>query len=431
VSRKKETYRVVIVGGGFGGLNAARNLNDKNIGVTIIDRQNHHLFQPLLYQVAMGALSPADIASPLRYILRKRKNTKVIMGEVRDFDPENKKVFFDNGEIAYDALVVAAGSTHHYFGNDDWGVRAPGLKTIEDAVIIRSRVLRAFEAAERERDPEAIKSALTFVIVGGGPTGVELAGALREIAADTLKGDFRHVKTEESRIILVEGTGRMLPTYPERLSTRTEDRLRRIGVETRTGCLVTGMSETEVVIRCGADEEVVPARNVIWAAGVKASPLGARLAEVTGAEIDRAGRLVVNNDLTLPGYPDIFVIGDMALCRDDRGEPLPGLAAVARQQGLYIARALKKRVRGKDYKPFRYLDLGSMATIGKAAAVVNFGWLKLAGYIAWLIWLFVHLMYVVEFENRLLVLFQWAWSYVTGNRSARLITDYSKWHVDK
>jgi NADH dehydrogenase len=427
----KDKHQVVIIGGGFGGLYAARRLNHKDIRITLIDKHNYHLFQPLLYQVATGALSPADIATPLRRILGKQKDTTVILDEAVDFDPAGKKVILKDGEISYDSLIVATGSTHHYFGNDQWEKFAPGLKTIEDATEIRGAILRAFEKAEKDVNPDNVKKHLTFVIVGGGPTGVELAGALREIAGDTLKRDFRRIKTGEARIILVEGMDEPLPAFPRSLSARTRKALLRMGIEVRTGCLVTRLDEDSAILKCkvreredGYQTETIHTSNIIWAAGVKASPLGVKLAQKTGCQTDKAGRVIVQEDLSLQGFPDIFVIGDLARCRDDKGEPLPGLAPVARQQGKYVARLLKNRLKNKKTGRFRYINFGVMATIGRSAAVVNLRFLRFTGFLAWLFWLFLHLMYIVEFENRLLVFVQWAWNYFTRNRSARLITDY-------
>jgi NADH dehydrogenase len=417
-----DRHRVVIVGGGFGGLYAAQRLKGDNLQVTLIDRRNFHLFQPLLYQVATGGLSPADVASPLRYTLRRQKNLTVVMAVVTGFDPADGKVILKDGYVSYDSLIVAAGSTHHYFGHAEWEDVAPSLKSIEDATKIRGRILRAFEAAERESDPDRIRALLTFVIVGAGPTGVELAGALKEIAIDTLKHDFQNINTEVARIILVEGTDRVLNTYPQKLSNKAVAALSRFGVEVRTNCMVTDVKSGEVMVMEGDKQESIPTHTVLWAAGVKASALGKTLAEVTGAELDRAGRVKVAPDLSIPGHGNIFVIGDLALYDHDPSGPLPGLAPVAMQEGRYVARLIKKRLRGGKTDRFHFHDRGSMATIGRSAAIVNTRWLKFSGYLAWLFWLFVHLMYIVEFENRLLVFLQWAWSYVTRNRSARLIT---------
>lgn len=415
-------HQVVIVGGGFGGLLATQSLKRAPVTITLIDRRNFHLFQPLLYQVATGGLSPANIAAPLRGILKNQENVQVLMDEVTDIDVSGRRVVLSDTSLNYDTLIVAAGSQQHYFGNSQWEALAPGLKTIEEATEIRSRILLAFEAAERESNPEAVRSWLTFVIVGGGPTGVELAGTLGEIANDTFKHDFRKINPSESRILLLEGTDRILPPFPPELSAKAMAALQHLGVTVRTHCLVTSIDPESVTTRCGAQTETIPARTVIWAAGVKASPLGQILAKSAGAPTDTMGRVVVQSDLTVPGHPEIFVIGDLAHCSHQTGSPLPGLAPVAMQQGRYVSQLIVRRLRGKHLPPFHYHDYGTMATIGRAAAVVDFKRFRLSGYFAWLTWLFVHLMYIVEFENRLLVLTQWAWNYFTRNRAARLIT---------
>ena len=415
-------HRVVIIGGGFGGLYATKALRRAPVHVTLIDRRNFHLFQPLLYQVATGALSPGEIASPLRFVFRRSKNVEVLLAEVTDLDPANRRVILGDGEAGYDTLIVAAGASHHYFGHDEWAPLAPGLKTIEDATEIRSRILRAFEKAEREPDTEARRAWLTFVIVGGGPTGVELAGALGEIANDTLRGDFRHINPAEASILLVEGTDRVLPAYPADLSAKAEEALIRLGVRSMTGTLVTAIDAGGVTVRRGGVTEHIRARTVLWSAGVEASPLGRVLAERAGAQLDRAGRVMVEPDLTIGGHPEILVIGDLANFSHQTGKPLPGVAPVAMQQGRYAAGLVKKRLAGKPVPPFHYWDKGSLATIGRAAAVADFGHIHIDGLIAWLAWLFIHLMYLVEFDNRLLVLIQWAYDYFTYNRGARLIT---------
>jgi len=415
-------HRVVIIGGGFGGLYATKALRRAPVHVTLIDRRNFHLFQPLLYQVATGALSPGEIASPLRFVFRRSKNVEVLLAEVTDLDPANRRVILGDGEAGYDTLIVAAGASHHYFGHDEWAPLAPGLKTIEDATEIRSRILRAFEKAEREPDTEARRAWLTFVIVGGGPTGVELAGALGEIANDTLRGDFRHINPAEASILLVEGTDRVLPAYPADLSAKAEEALIRLGVRSMTGTLVTAIDAGGVTVRRGDVTEHIRARTVLWSAGVEASPLGRVLAERAGAQLDRAGRVMVEPDLTIGGHPEILVIGDLANFSHQTGKPLPGVAPVAMQQGRYAAGLVKKRLAGKPVPPFHYWDKGSLATIGRAAAVADFGRIHIDGLVAWLAWLFIHLMYLVEFDNRLLVLIQWAYDYFTYNRGARLIT---------
>jgi NADH dehydrogenase len=415
-------HRVVIVGGGFGGLYAARSLRRAPVQLTLIDRRNFHLFQPLLYQVATGGLSPANIATPLRALLSRQTNAEVLLAEAVSIDVPGRWVVLRDGTVPYDTLIVATGSTHAYFGHDEWEPCAPGLKTIEDATDIRRRVLLAFEAAERETDPARRRAWLTFVIVGGGPTGVELSGAIAELARHTLRRNFRHINPAEAMILLIEGAERLLMTFPPELSTKAERSLARLGVTVRTKVVVTDVRPDAVEVRAGERTEQITARTTLWAAGVRASALGKVLAEATGAALDRAGRVAVQPDLTLPGHPEIFVIGDLALCTHQTGKPLPGVAPVAMQQGRYVAGLIERRLSGKSAPPFCYRDKGSLATIGRAAAVADFGWLRLSGFPAWMLWLFVHLMYLVQFGNRLLVLMQWAWSYFTRNRSARLIT---------
>jgi NADH dehydrogenase len=415
-------HRVVIIGGGFGGLYAAKALRHAPVDVTLIDRRNFHLFQPLLYQVATGGLSPGEIASPLRHVLRRSKNTEVLLAEVVDLDPAKQRIILLDGEAGYDTLIVAAGASHSYFGNDQWEPLAPGLKTIEDATEIRRRILLAFEKAEREPDEDARRAWLTFVVVGAGPTGVELAGALGEIANDTLRHDFRRIDPSSARIFLVEGTDRVLPPYPPDLSAKAEQALIRLNVRPMVSAIVTGIDEAGVTVRCGTKMEHIPARTVLWAAGVQASPLGRVLAERAGAKLDRAGRVIVEPDLTIAGHPEILVIGDLASFTHQTGKPLPGVAPVAMQQGRYAAQLVRARLEGKAVEPFHYWDKGSLATIGRAAAVADFGRIHIDGYFAWLTWLFVHLMYLVGFDNRLLVFIKWAYNYFTRNRGARLIT---------
>jgi len=414
-------HRVVIVGGGFGGLYAAKRLGKAAVALTVIDRRNFHLFQPLLYQVATGGLSPGEIASPLRVVLRGHSNTEVLLSEAVDFDIANRRVILADGERPYDDLVIATGATHYYFGHDEWELLAPGLKTVENATEIRSRILLAFEEAEREPDPAQRHAWLTFVIVGGGPTGVELAGALGEIANDTLRRDFRHINPAESRILLLEGTDRVLPSMPPDLSRKAERQLIALGVRPRLGARVVGIDAAGVTIESAGKNEHIAARTVLWAAGVRASGLGRKLAERAGAPLDRAGRVLVEPDLSIPGHPEIHVIGDLASLTQD-GKLLPGLAPVAMQQGRYVADLLVRKLRGQATRPFRYFDKGTLATIGRNRAVAQFGRLHVSGFPAWFLWVFVHLMYLVEFENRLLVFVEWVYNYITRNRGARLIT---------
>ncbi len=415
-------HRVVIAGGGFGGLYAAQSLGRADVDVTVVDRRNFHLFQPLLYQVATGALSPGEIASPLRYVLNRQKNTRVLLGEIEDIDTAGRRLLLKDGlEVPYDTLIVATGSTHHYFGHPEWSKLAPGLKTIEDATEIRTRILLAFERAEKHTDPEKRRADLTFVVVGGGPTGVELAGALGEISRDTLKKDFRSIDPADARIFLIEGADRLLPPYPPELSKNAEQSLIELGVQTRCGAMVTGIDETGVTIKTGAREDRIAAKTVLWAAGVQASPLGKILAERTGAALDKAGRVTVGPDLSIPGHPEIFVAGDLAKFEQD-GKQIPGVAPAAMQMGRYASRAILARLGNHNSKPFRYWDKGSLATIGRNRAVAAIGKWHFSGYFAWLTWLFIHILYIVEFENRVLILFQWAYDYFTHNRGARLIT---------
>ena len=414
--------RVVILGGGFGGLYAAQALGRAAVQVTLIDRRNFHLFQPLLYQVATGGLSPANIAAPLRDVLKRQRNTRVLLGVVRDIDLANRLVMLRDETVTYDMLVVATGSQHSYFGHADWEKLAPSLKNVEDATDIRARVLLAFEAAEREVDPAERPCWLTFVIVGGGPTGVELAGALGELARHTLRNNFRSIDPARARIILVEGADRILPTYPPDLSQKARKLLEGFGVMVRNGAMVTDIKPDAVTIGHGQQTEVIPARTVLWAAGVQASALGKVLARQSSAETDRAGRVRVNPDLTVPGHPEVFVIGDLAWFPLPDGKSLPGVAPVAIQEGRYVAEVIQARLRGGPVAPFHYKDKGNLATIGRAAAVADLGWIHLSGRLAWWMWLFVHIIYLIAFENRLLVLTQWAWNYLTRNRSARLIT---------
>ena len=406
--------RVVIVGGGFGGLYAARALGRAPLDVTVVDRTNHHVFQPLLYQVATASLSPSQIAYPIRGVLRNQQNTRVLLAEVAAVDVASRRVLLRDGELPYDYLVLATGASHSYFGHDEWEPLAPGLKTLDDALDIRGRILMAFERAERERDPLRRRACLTFVVVGGGPTGVELAGAIGEIACKVMARDFRTFDSREAQTILVEAGPRILPAFPAELAGKAERSLERLCVEVRTGEAVTRMEPGAVWI--GSDR--IASETVLWAAGVAPSPVARSL----GVPLDRAGRVVVNPDLTIPGHPEVFVIGDLAACRDAAGKPLPGLAPVAIQQGEYAARAVVAETKGEAREPFRYRDRGTMATIGRNAAVVDLGRLRISGYPAWLMWCFIHILWLIGFRNRFLVMIEWAWAYLRFERSARLIT---------
>jgi NADH dehydrogenase len=417
-------HRVVIVGGGFGGLYAAQALRKVAVQITLLDRRNFHLFQPLLYQVATGALSPANIASPLRAVLRKQRNVTVLLGEVVDVDLERREVILRDGRVGYDSLIVATGSSHHYFGHPEWEKNAPGLKTIEDATTMRRRILSAFEQAERADNPEGVRAFLTFVVVGGGPTGVELAGAVGEMAHHTLRGNFRRINPATARVLLLEAGDRILPSYPPSLSARAVRDLERLGATVMTGTAVTGVEAHQVTVRRGEQTEVIRAHTVLWGAGVQASPLAKLLADRSGASIDRAGRVQVTPECNLAGHPEVFVVGDMATFLHQTGKPLPGVAQVAMQMGVYAADTIRARIEGRTPPgPFHYHDHGSMATIGRAAAVVDLGRLHLRGYLGWLAWLFIHILYLIAFENRIMVMFQWAWNYFTRGRVARLITE--------
>ncbi len=406
--------RVVIVGGGFGGLYAARALGRAALDVTVVDRTNHHVFQPLLYQVATASLSPSQIAYPIRGVLRHQRSTRVLLAEVAAVDVAHRTVRLTDGELPYDYLILAAGARHSYFGHAEWEPLAPGLKTLADALDIRGRILLAFERAERESDPERRRALLTFVVVGGGPTGVELAGAIGEIACKVMPRDFRSFDSREAQTILVEAGPRILPAFPASLAEQAVRSLERLCVEVRTGEAVTRMEPDAVWI--GGDR--VASGTVLWAAGVAPSPLARSL----GVPLDRAGRVVVNAGLTIPGHPEVFVIGDLAACTDAAGRPLPGLAPVAIQQGEYAARTVVAVTKGEARAPFRYHDKGTMATIGRNAAVVDLGRLRISGYPAWLMWCFIHILWLIGFRNRFLVMIEWAWAYFRFERSARLIT---------
>ena len=410
----KSTPHIVIIGAGFGGLNAALKLIHHPVRITIIDRTNHHTFQPLLYQVATAGLSPGEIASPIRWIFRGRHNIEVVLGEVQDFDLDRRVVKIADREVPYDYLIVAAGASHAYFGHDEWEPLAPGLKTLEDAVEIRRRVLLAFELAERRAASGGGQVQLNFVVVGGGPTGVELAGTLSGIARRALADEFNSIDPKQTRTILLEGGPRVLPAYPEDLSRSAEQQLRELGVEVHTSAMVTGIEPAAVIMR----QTRVPAAVIIWAAGVAASPLGKKL----GAPTDRSGRVLVNPDLSIPGHDHVFVIGDLASLKQKNGQPVPGLAPAAIQEGKATARNILRDLEGKPRKDFHYLDKGSLATIGRAAAVGEFGKVHISGFLAWLAWLSVHIFFLIGFRNRIIVLIQWAWSYFTYEQGAQLIT---------
>ena len=416
--------KVVIVGGGFGGLYAAKDLAEKDVRVTLVDRTNHHLFQPLLYQVATAGLSPADIAQPIRHILKEAKNTEVVMGEVDRIDTQSKQVHTTKGLIfSYDYLIVAAGARHSYFGHDEWERFAPGLKNLADALELRRRILQAFEAAEIANSEEERRAALTFIVVGAGPTGVEMAGAVAELARHTLAEDFRRVDPRATRVLLVEGVARVLPAFREDLSRSALKQLQSMGIEVRTGTMVKEVTNHGVTV----NGEFIPCRTVIWAAGNAAAPIGKSLS----AETDRAGRVIVNEDLTVPGHPEVFAIGDMACFKHQTGEPLPALSPVAMQMGRHAAKNILSRVQGQQLAAFHYFDKGTMATIGRNKAIADLKFVRFGGYLAWLSWLFVHLIFLIGLRNRLLVFFQWTWAYLTYGRGARLIYGTFKPQVDK
>lgn len=407
--------QVVVVGGGFGGLEAAKTLGGAPARVTLIDRRNHHLFQPLLYQVATAVLSPADIAQPIRAVLRDRANVEVVLGDVTSVDAASKQVeLADGSRLPYDYLILAAGASHAYFGHDEWEPYAPGLKSLEEATDIRRRLLVSFEEAEREKDPERRKALMTFVVVGGGPTGVEMAGAIAEIARYSLAKDFRHIDTRDARVILVEAVDRLLLAFPAQLSRYALWDLQRLGVDVRFNSPVTHIGPG--VVTAGGAE--IKAATIIWAAGVKSSPIGATL----GVETDRAGRVIVQPDLSIPGHPEVFVIGDMSSLAGPNGRPYPGVAQVAKQQGGWAAKNIRRIMAGKETEPFQYIDLGNMATIGRNAAVADIRGVNLTGFVAWLVWALVHVFNLIGFRNRIVVALQWLWGYMTFQRGARLIT---------
>ena len=419
-----ERWKVVIIGGGFGGLSAAQHLNSNLVDVTLIDRRNYHLFQPLLYQVATGSLSAGEVASPLRSVLSRQNNTRVWLGTVVDIDPDSKRVFLADGTIVpYDSLIVAAGSQTSYFGHNEWQEWAPGMKSVEEATAIRHKILYAFEVAERLSDPVQRRAWLTFVIVGAGPTGVELSGAIAEIARQTLKNDFRSIHPEEAQIILLDGAPRVLMPFPEGLAGKASRSLAKLGVEVRCGAMVKNVDKDGLTIDSGGRTDSIAAKTVVWAGGITASPLGKIVASHTTAETDKGGRVKVKPDLTIPSYPDIYVVGDLASAMDEKGKPLPGVAQVAMQGGAYVAKAILRKVkRERELPPFRYFDKGSLAVIGRAAAVADVFGLHISGFLAWLVWAFIHVTYLVSFQSRILVFIQWAIQDLTFSRGARLIT---------
>ncbi len=421
-SQKNKPHEVVIIGGGFGGLYAAKGLANSNVNVTLIDKRNFHLFQPLLYQVATGTLSPADISAPLRSVFSTSKNTKVLWGEVSNIDPQAQQVFLGDQVVPYDTLVVATGANHSYFGKDNWKEFAPGLKTVEDAIEMRRRIFSAFEAAEQETDPEKRQALLTFVIVGGGPTGVELAGAIAELAYQTLKEDFRNINTSEAKILLLQGGDRILPHIAPELSKVATASLQKLGVVIRTQTRVTNIDNGVVTFKQGNELTEISSQTILWAAGVQGSGMAKVLAETTGVECDKSGRVVVEPDLTIKGYENIFVIGDLANFSHQDGKPLPGVAPVAKQAGEYVAKLIQLRLQGYTLPEFHYNDVGSLAMIGQNLAVVDLGFIKLTGFIAWVFWLIIHIYFLIEFDTKIVVVIQWAWNYITRNRRSRLIT---------
>ena len=418
-----QAKHVVVIGAGFGGLNAVKKLgNADGVDVTVIDRSNHHLFQPLLYQVAMAGLSPADIAAPIRSLVSSFKNVRVLQGVLQAVDLESHSLTTDFGHLKYDYLVLACGAKHSYFGHDEWENNAPGLKTLEQATEIRRRILGAFEVAERSTDKEEQRRQLTFVIVGGGPTGVELAGAIGEMSRFTLAKDFRNIDATLARVILIEAGPRILPMFSAEQASRATRDLETLGVQVWASCKVTGIDEDGV----SANSERIRAATVLWAAGVEASPIGRQVS----VDIDRQGRVIVESDLSVKQHPNVFVIGDMANCAHETGKPLPGTAPVAMQQGRYVARTILRDLRGQPRQPFHFVDKGQMATIGRSRAILDVGRLHLAGFPAWVLWLIIHIYYLTGFKNRLLVVAQWAWSYLTFGRGARLIVN-KEWRFGK
>ena len=421
-NEKNAPHEIVIVGGGFGGLYAAKALANAKVNVTLIDKRNFHLFQPLLYQVATGTLSPSDISAPLRSVFSKSKNTKVLLGEVSDINPKTQRVIFGDESIPYDTLILATGANHSYFGKDNWKEFAPGLKTVEDAIEMRRQIFSAFEAAEKESDPAKRRALLTFVIVGGGPTGVELSGAIAELAYQTLKEDFRNIDTSETKILLLQGGDRILPHIAPELSQVAIESLQKLGVVIHTQTRVTNIENDIVTFKQNGELTEIPSKTILWAAGVQGSALGKILAERTDVECDFSARVIVEPDLTIKDYKNIFVIGDLANFSHQNGKPLPGVAPVAKQQGEYVGKLIKRRLQDRTLPEFKYNDVGSLAMIGQNLAVVDLGFIKLTGFIAWLFWLVIHIYFLIEFDTKLVIVIQWAWNYITRNRRSRLIT---------
>jgi NADH dehydrogenase len=421
-NEKNAPHEIVIVGGGFGGLYAAKALANAKVNDTLIDKRNFHLFQPLLYQVATGTLSPSDISAPLRSVFSKSKNTKVLLGEVTDINPKAQRVIFGDESIPYDTLILATGANHSYFGKDNWKEIAPGLKTVEDAIEMRRQIFSAFEAAEKESDPAKRRALLTFVIVGGGPTGVELSGAIAELAYQTLKEDFRNIDTTETKILLLQGGDRILPHIAPELSQVAIESLQKLGVVIHTQTRVTNIENDIVTFKQNGELTEIPSKTILWAAGVQGSALGKILAERTDVECDFSARVIVEPDLTIKDYKNIFVIGDLANFSHQNGKPLPGVAPVAKQQGEYVGKLIKRRLQGRTLPEFKYNDVGSLAMIGQNLAVVDLGFIKLTGFIAWVFWLVIHIYFLIEFDTKLVIVIQWAWNYITRNRRSRLIT---------
>lgn len=423
MAEQSERQQIVIIGGGFGGLYAAKALGSSDVDVTLIDKRNFHLFQPLLYQVATGSLAPSHISAPLRSIVSKHKNVRVLMDEAIDIEPATQTVKLLSQEVHYDKLIVATGASHHYFGNDQWKDVAPGLKTLEDAVEIRRRIFSAFEAAEKESDPAARKAWLTFVVIGAGPAGVEMAGAIAELAYKTMKDDFASINPSETQVLLLEGLDRVLPPYPPELSVKANAGLVRLGVTVSTSTRVTNVTDGQVTYLKDDKSHDIPAKTILWAAGVKASEMGKVLETRVGATLDRVGRVIVEPDLSVPNHPEIFVIGDLCNFAHQGDKLLPGVAGVAMQQGEYMAELLVKQANGQaSEQPFKYTDLGSMAVIGDNEAVVDLGFVKFGGFLAWIAWVVVHIYFLIQFDSKLVVMVQWGWNYFTKNRGSRIIT---------